>query len=329
VIEIEKMNGINRLYFETSSVNYLYDNVFNNSEFSSIKTKKLQSQKGRKWQISNVALWEIFLTKDEERRYNLFDFSRTLFHDTLICSPEEIIINYLSKGCPNFETHYELDSKALFSKEWSIACKKLDYFFEPDKEQLEKYTDHLRFVGNYFVRTSKGYVLSSYLEIDKSSTRLDCAFLKYIYNKVICRYDENLDLEFKNYIFYSIQVVLMTLCYGIGLDHQTIEAFWNKGKKTEPLERLDITVNKYPEIFFRGPLANVTKMILCQAKNKTGRGLFFDSLQTIYTTYCDMFVTNDNHFLKLKDDNQIDPNMHKITPVTELRFLTHDKKANT
>ena len=82
------MESVNRIYFETSGVNYLFDKVFSNPDFGSLATKKLQIEKGRKWQISNVTLWKIFLTKNEDRRYDLFDFSRCLFYDTLICSPE-------------------------------------------------------------------------------------------------------------------------------------------------------------------------------------------------------------------------------------------------
>jgi hypothetical protein len=312
------MNGIQRLYFETSGVNYLYDKVFDNSEISSVKTKQLQIQKGRKWQISIVTLWEIFLTTNQERRYDLFDFSRSLFHDTLICSPEEIIINYINNGCPNFETQYDLNSMSLFSKEWILACSNPNYFFEPDRVQLEAYTEHLRFVGNYFVKTSKGYILNSSFDLDNSSTKLDGAFLQYIYNKIVNRYGEETNNDFKRYVIYSIQVVLMTLCYGIGCDQQTIETFWNKDRRIEPLERLDIASEKYPEIFFRGPLSNITKMTLLQTKNKTGRGLFFDSLHTIYTTYCDLFITNDDHFMKLKYENQVDPNMDKIISATKL-----------
>lgn len=315
------MDNINRIYFETSGVNYLFDRVFSSPDIGSLATKKLQIEKGIKWQISNVTLWEIFLTKNENRRYDLFDFSRCLFYDTLICSPEEIIVNYIKSKCPIVETKYELNSKTLFSKEWILACKNRDYSFQPDREQLEQLTNHMRFIGNYFVKTNKGYVLKSYENLDKVSDKLNGAFLKHIHEKVLKLYGSHINDDAKNYIAYSIQVVVMILCYGIGFDQQTIEQFWNSERKTEPLERLEIAVDKFPDIFFGGPLANITKMIILQSNNKTGRGLYFDSLQSIYITYCDMFVTNDDHFLKYKEQNKIDPNMHKIIPVRDLKFI--------
>ncbi len=315
------MDEIKRIYYETSSVNYLFDNVFSNPNFSSVATKKLQKQKGRKWQISNVTLWEIFLTKDRQRRSDLFDFSRCLFYDTLICSPEEIIINYIKNGCPTIEGYYELDSKSLFAQEWTFACKELDYFFEPDREQLDSFTQHLRFLGDYFVKTNKGYVLKYYKDLDEVSDKISGAFLNSMFVKLLKRYVGGATEDDKNFISISLQVVMMILCYGIGFDQPTIEKFWNKKKNTEPLERLEIAVDKFPDIFFRGPLANITKMVMLQSKGKTGRGMYFDSLQSIYTTYADLFITNDDHFLKFKTENEKDPNMFKIMSVLDLKFF--------
>ena len=315
------MEGVKRIYFETSSVNYLSDLIFSNPNFGSLATKKLQIEKGRKWQISNVTLWEIFLTKDENRRYDLFDLSRCLFYDSLICSPEEIITNYIKNGCPIVENQYELDSKALFSQEWLNACKNLDYAFQPDREQLEEFTTHLRFMGEYFVKTSKGYSLKTFNQFDEVSNKINGAFLKNMLNKLTDYYSRLIDEDDRNYIGYCLQVVMIILCYGIGFDQPTIENFWNKDKRTEPLERLEIAVSEFPDIFFRGPLANITKMIILQSKNKTGRGLYFDSLQSIYITYSDLFVTNDDHFLKYKMENSDDPNMLKVISVKDLNFF--------
>ena len=315
------MEGIKRIYFETSAVNYLFDTIFSAPNFGSLATKKLQIEKGRKWQISNVALWEIFLTKDDNRRYELFDFSRCLFYDTLICSPEEIIINYIKNGCPFVEKQYELDSRSLFSKEWQLACKNLDYVFQPDKEQIEERTAHLRFIGEYFIKTNKGYSLKKLNRIDEVSDRINGAFLRSMFDKLIKQCNNPLNDDDKDYIGYCLQVVMIILCYGIGFDQSVIEKFWNKDRKTEPLERLEIAINDFPEIFFRGPLANIIKMIILQSKNRSGRGMYFDSLQSIYTTYSDLFVTNDEHFIKYKNENNNDPNMLKVVSVKDLHFF--------
>jgi hypothetical protein len=310
-----------QIYFETSAVNYLSDLIFRNPSFGSLATRKLQIEKGRKWRISNVVLWEIFLTKDEQRRYDLFDLARCLFYDSLICSPEEIIINYIQNGCPVVEKQYKLDSQALFSREWTMACKNQDYAFQLNRDQLEDYTTHLRFMGEYFVKTSKGYSLKTIDEFDEVSSKITGAFLQSMVDKLLEPDHRAISDESKNYVVYSLQVVMIILCYGIGFNQPIIEQFWNKHKKTEPLERLAIAVNNFPEIFFRGPLANITQMIILQSKNKSGRGLYFDSLHSIYMTYSDLFITNDEHFFIYKNENNHDPNMTKVTSIKDLNFF--------
>ena len=171
------MNYFETYYFETSAVNYLFGNLFNDNRFSTVKKKRLQLSKRRKWYISSIVLWEIFLSKNKKRKNQLFDFSRTLFYDYLIPSPEEIIINYINSGLPLIEKKYLLRSKSIFAKEWEKACKDFDYFFAPDENQVAEYTKHLRFIGKYFTKTSKGYSLKSYSDLDSISSKIDSFFL--------------------------------------------------------------------------------------------------------------------------------------------------------
>jgi len=310
-----------RLYFETSAVNYLANVVFSNPSFGSLSTKKFQNQKGNKWQISNITLWEIFLTKNAERRYHLFDLARCLFYDKLISSPEEIIINYIKSGCPKYEKKYELESRGTFSNEWTKACKNLDYIFQPDREQLNQLTDHFRFFGEYFGKSFKGFYLMPVAHTDEVTQKIGEAFLEASYDKLLKIAGNTTDETLKRYIKYSMQVVMLILCYGIGVDHSAIESFWNQERDIEPLERLKESIKKYPKIFFRGPIASITKMILLQSKNNGSRGLYFDSLQSIYITYSDLFITDDKHFLRFRDDNRNDPNMSKIISIRDINFF--------
>ena len=306
-----------RIYFETSAVNYLYDHIFNTEEYSSIKTRTLQLQKGRKWQISNITLWEIFQTKDRNRRLVLFDFARSLFYNHLISSVEEIIINYINSGCPINEKKYELISQSFLAKEWLKACDNSNYYFEPDRYQLEQRSEHLRRIGKYFNKTENGIYLNSYQEINEGTNKLDASFLKHIFSKLLYISGLEPNEETKNYIIYSMQIVLLILCYGISFDQPLLEQFWNKNKTTEPLERLEIAVNTFPDVFFRGPLANITKMMILQSGNKS-RGMYFDALHSIYITYSDLFITEDKHFLKYRERNFNDPNTFKILQVKDL-----------
>jgi hypothetical protein len=308
------------LYFETSAVNYLLDNIFNHPQHSSIKTRELQISKQKKWFISAITLWEIFLTKNERRRFELFDFSRCLFYDYLIPSPEEIIINYIRSGCPKIEKRYNLKSNSLFSKEWTKACKDLSYAFQPDREQLKETTKYLRITADSLKSTTPTLLPKSLHDLINADTRITNAFLKHVFLEISKRYGDNLNDDLVKFITITLKVTLILLCYGIGLDHPTIELFWKSIGKLTPLERLEYTLQNFPDIFYRGPITNISKMILIQS-TKFGRGFYFDSLHSSYMTYSDLYITNDQHFISFKNTHEKDPNMFKLIDVKTMRFF--------
>ena len=90
------------IYFDTSAVNWLFDNILKRPE-DVVATKKLQIQKGRRWMISSVVLDEILGTKDLLRREKLIYFSQNLFDRELMPSPSEIIFNYVENKFPKTE----------------------------------------------------------------------------------------------------------------------------------------------------------------------------------------------------------------------------------
>lgn len=308
------------LYFETSAVNYLYDKVFTNSDIGSIQTKELQVSKARKWQISIITLWEIFFTNNAERRRDLFDFSRCLFYDDLIPTPEELITNYIRAGCPIEEKRYELRSKGLFSGHWQYACTNLDYFFEPEPIDIKSRNDAIRKLANTINVSENGYLLNFEPDFTNYQGRLDKAYLSYIQESVLQLTGSDKSEELKVLIAVTLQLTLIILCYGIGVDQPSIERFWNERGNPNPMARLEYCLNDFPDIFFRGPIANIAKMTISQNKGKRNRGLHNDSLHSIYVTYSDLFVTNDKHFSQFLDENLNDINTDKIMPVKEIDF---------
>jgi hypothetical protein len=307
------------LYFETSAVNYLLDNIFSHPEHSSIKTKELQLSKQRKWFISAITLWEIFLTKNEYRRFELFDFSRCLFYNYLIPSPEEMIVNFIKNGCPKVEKRYNLESKSLFSYEWTKACNDLSYAFQPDRDQLNERTKYIRIIADSLQDTTPTLLSKSMHDLYNSDTNLTNAFLKHIFLEISKPYGDNLNDDLFKFITVTLKVTLILLCYGIGFDQPTIESFWSSIGKLNPLERLEYTLQNYPDIFYRGPITNISKMIIIQSF-KFGRGIYFDSLHSSYIAYSDLYITNDQHFINFKNTHKNDPNMFKLIDVKRINF---------
>jgi hypothetical protein len=308
------------LYIETSAVNYLLDNIFSQPQYSSIKTKELQISKRRKWFISALTLWEIFLTKNESRRFELFDFSRCLFYDNLIPSPEELIVNFIKSRCPRIENRYNLKSNSLFSKEWTKACRDRNYVFQPDRTELDERTKYIRIIADALKETSPKLLPKCLHDFSNIDTIMTNAFLKHIFLEISKQYGNNLNDDLIKFITVTMKVTLILLCYWIGLDQPTIESFWKSIGELEPLERFDYAHKNFPDIFYRGPITNISKMILIQA-TKFGRGFYFDSLHSSYITYSDLYITNDPHFLNFKNTHINDPNMIKLIDVKTMTIF--------
>lgn len=308
-------NNYQNWYFETSSVNYLLDNLFSKPEYSSIKTKKLQLRKRRKWYISNITLWEIFLTNNVERRKELFDFSRCLFYKDLMPSIEELLVNYINNGLPIVETRYKLKSNSLFSKHWKKSCRNRAYFFEPNISDLKKHTEYYRFLGKYFIKKNNGFILNFNEKISIDGKELELNKTESSFKKLISEFSEKEFKELEQYLYLAFDLTLIIFCYGINFNQQITESYWKKIGVENPNDRIEYVVEKIPDIFYRGPIANITKMILSQANTKSTRGVYFDALHSIYITYSDLYFSDDEHFSNLKTIK--DPNMLKIKKVSE------------
>jgi len=310
-------------YFETSAVNALYHKFSSDDRFSSVETKKFQISKGRKWYISSAVLWEIFRTKDKNRRYYLFDFCRCLFYGHLITCPEELIVNYIKSGCPVFEKPYNLDSsnKGLFAKEWQCACDDARYYFEPDIDQLHSYSYAMQFLWKYLHKKQNGYELKGEKELLDHSYHLLGIRFESLLDKLVQEFGGLTDMtdEKKQYVFIVFHVALVILCYGITLNKEIIEDYWNSKNISKPISRMEWLVENSIPIFFRGPLSNIAKMTVLQSNSKYSRGLHIDSLHSVYFTCIDMYFTSDDHFIDFK--NKIpDPNMLKIMNIADVEF---------
>lgn len=322
------MTKYSTYYFETSAVNYFYDSVFGNDKlYSSIKTKELQLSKNRRWYISAIVLWELFLSGKKKRRDDLFDFSRKLFFDYLMPSPEEIIINYIKNGLNITENSYLLRSESVFAKEWEKACSDFNYWFEPNNKQLREYTEHFRLLGEILDTTIKGYENLIFNDIDINTIKIHKAFLKSIWDKVLKEFSSNPDEKAKLYVYISIHITMFILCYGVCFDQRIVEIFWKDRGVDSPLARLEYCANNYLDIFYRGPIANISLMLLHQISTQSNRGMYFDSIHTIYISYSDLFFTNDSNLCKIKNTyNHF--NTRKIISVNNLEIYNIQMDSN-
>lgn len=307
-------------YFETSAINYLA-NKYNWVDANC--TKAFQSVRGRRWLLSPVSLWEIFLTKDEAERERLIFFCKHLFYKKLLFAPSEIIIQYINQGCPLIEPRKYMFSRLKMQGTWKDLCENKGKTFNLDYQELRKRTNAL------FSLSKSMYLIFKNKIIDINNRSFESqlyGFLTDLLNKIRLkgidrsRKTEKISLMFMFYI----------LCLGIELDPSPINDFWNERKIDNHFERLDYLLKKYPILIRRGPFIEMALMACNQIhrKNISSRGLFFDCLHTIYLPYVDIFVTKDKHFSSLKE--QIDHIiLKKIFLIQEITINEYPRLVST
>ncbi len=299
------------IYIETSAINWLFNNL---QIQDALPTRNYQLYKDRKWITSSVTLWEIFNTSDKDKRSSLLNFSRQLLYGKLIKSPEEIIVTYILKNCPILETWSTLESNGLFSREWEIATSDLDYYFNISGEGFTRRTEMMRYYRKliYSFLDNETYVLEFGQKIHQLDFMINQT-LKYLEQKN----DQNniRTASVKVAIIYT----LMILCSALSLDFEYIENFWKKQGINRIDKRMKFIIEKYPDIFFRGPIANLARMTAAQHK-ASSRGMTFDAMHAIYLTYIDLFITADEHFLKLSNVIK-DPNYNKVIHVKDMTLF--------
>lgn len=283
-----------RNYFETSAVNYLLETMEIQDAHA---TRAFQNARGRKWHISPTVLVEVLLTNNPDRKEEIIYFSQVLFDRELLPPPEEIIINFIKNGCPILETSFSYESNHSFSSIWR------DLYDFPDKTfiiDLDDFRRRYHFVRNYYkvahvIGTQKFY--SEPYCFEASIELLSFNLVKKVMNEQeIQSADSNQLLSWKIGAFLTISI----LCAEITLFPEVIKKFWAKlGVNLLP-SRIEFIAKNFPQLIYRGPFAEMTQMILCQAQYKYSRGLIFDAFHCVYLPFVDTLISNDIHFKNLK-----------------------------
>ncbi|UPT69961.1 MAG: hypothetical protein M0D53_12575 [Flavobacterium sp. JAD_PAG50586_2] len=133
----------------------------------------------------------------------------------------------------------------------------------------------------------------------------------------------------KSVIKISILFMFYILCIEMDMDNSATKMYWSKIGITDPFKRMDYLMLKYKGIVLRGPIYQMAIMAFHQlsVEGKTNRGLFMDCLHSIYITYSDVFLTNDEHFKTLKEKG-LHPNFSKLFHISEIGFKAELKKIH-
>lgn len=312
------MNRLQRYYFETSAFNSFAEKY--NIE-DAVATKALQNLKGRGWYISPVVLWEVLLTTEEIKRESLIHFSQHLFEPDLLPSPEELIVQYIKSGCPESEAEYPLISRGIFSDSWRDICSIKEKTLKYEPKLITEKTKVLRDIARLFHEFTKSN------SIDISDTE-EIAGLQVSIQQVLDRYsvipaEYREDFETIRHLRLVAFFVLMILCAGATIDGEVINNFWKKQGARSMQDRIDIVFTQFPQLLFRGPFHQIAHMTHYQSDEKFTRGVYFDSLHTVYSIYADKFLTCDEHFRTFRERlKEGYPFVEKIRHLDELQFTS-------
>ena len=283
------------IYFETSAVNHMAE-LFTWRD--AVATKERQAEKGNKYYLSPVTIWEILLTSDHHKRETLIFYCQHLFHEELAASPSELIVEYINNGCPNIEKQRNLASKLPMGQVWKniVEDKRSTFIF--DKENLKIKTKLLR-------DTSKA-MAKLVLPIAAGESVGD-GHLKAVADLVeLISKKEGFDSKEPHDVIRRLALlfIIYILCLETDLDISPVTDFWKDQKVDEMIERVAYVLQELPILTIRGPFIQMALMAYSQTFSigiKPSRGLFLDCLHSIYLTYMDVFLTQDEHFKVLRD----------------------------
>ncbi len=287
------------IYLETSAVNYLADRY---TWADGKATKVYHKIKDTRFYVSPVTIWEILLTNNEERKESLIHYLQNIGYEKLLNSPSEFIINYLLAGCPIVEKHYDFHSKIDIAATWLDICEHTNKTFVYDREDLkERSTVFL----NVIKLVSKKIESIGLITSENQNQLEDQIWLDSMLRRLKGVDFEEMDDKAKKTLRISLLLVFYILCAGMEMDSTYIKKFWDRIGINDAHKRLDYILKNHEALIYRGPVVVPAQMALVQLEKggKSTRGIFWDMLHSMYLIYTRVFLTNDEHFRKLRESH--------------------------
>lgn len=295
------------VYFETSAINYLLD--FHSEEEIIFIRDALRLIPNRRLFLSPVTLWEIGCTRDDARRDALIRTCQVMFDEVWVYpGPMRILDHFIEEGCPKLERKQGfLDNSCTLHRIWEEVSK------DTSKTLLFKGSIFSE-DGAWMKEISKtiGLLIKQDYQcnmLEDENAMIACQMVNYIYPSVHYirekekqgKIDERLRRIYKTAVLFIWSLLIM----GMSIDGYELKEFWEKRKVSmEIVEQWGYLLAHCQDMIFRGPIAYMAVMAVNQMDINSNRGLYKDCLHTMYMPYCDVFFTNDKHFIELKESER-------------------------
>ncbi len=306
-------------YFETSAVNFFMEG---HSVEDALATKQLQLNVGRDWRLSSVTLWEILMTSNEARREEIIYFCQHLFGRELLPSPAELIVPYIRQGMPKVESVRELKSTSRIAEVWRDLVDDRNKTFILDHEDVKR---RAKLVQSH---TKDVHELIKHGDLvitpDKSFSGLDGSLSNLVKKLPFIKAGEPTTKEQLLTYKVALYYIMIILCAEAELDTEPIKEFWRELGIDSTADRIIYVLREIPTLVHRGPFAVMACMTISQASGKYPRGVWLDSMHSIYMTYADKIFTTDGHFQGLRDIIPEPVLQQKIHHMDEVELTHHN-----
>jgi len=310
-------------YLETSGVNHLAQELQDHNWISMVnRAMKVHLC------ISPITLWEVLLNSNEDRRDELIYWMQFNCADKLLKTPSEILIDYIERGLPRSERRlFAIDpwTKQQIGDTWTSIHGKADRTIPIDLNKIKERSYVLR-------ELSKKYRQIIDAMVGHDDTTNDPFHRLSI--KILSEYNSS-EYSIRR-VKTGLVLASFILCMGIELSNSHLAEFWaptGVDSTEDPhelrlFERLDYLVENHPILFTRGPLFEMANMMSIQHEigGNMNRGAMFDAMHSIYCYYCGNAITEDAHFVEMKNrtDTKAYDGIIKATDYVSIHRMTYE-----
>jgi len=260
------------------------------------------------------------LTSDEVHKEQLIYFAQHLIDSELLPSPEEMIVKYIAKGCPEIETPHPLISTIPIATTWREICDITAKTFIYDKEDHKQKTHLIARVIRDIYKITKGRSVA--IAPYSRETGFDITLEQLVDRLEVTKATRHMEPGTRARIKISLFYMLVVMCLGGGVDGDSIRNFWRDRGIDGTLRRWHYLVKYHETLAYRGPFATMAEMTVVQSGRNYSRGLYWDALHSIYLTYVDFLFSEDRHFADLRTALGAHPLAGRIIRPSEVQWTT-------
>ena len=313
-----------KFYLETSAIEYFLSTM-NMSGKDAQATRELQLSKNREWYISTTTLWELMQISDYKDYDHTLFLASVLVNRKLLKSPSEIILDYLDSNNEDNIKKIDIFSNSMIAKCWEHTCDDRSYTFNIINSPLMDMTKELKKISKKIA-----YIIGLHDNNDDEDIKSIKTTIECLYNT---QFKDDVSEQIQQLRKISILICFLLICCGYDITYDVIEQYWKDKNITDFFERYDYILERKPEIINTGPLWLIANVIYSQLINqgKNNRGTLHDGFHIVNIPFIDVFLTNDNHFTKIRDiayKECYELFYRKIFHINELKITQEHKEVD-